>query len=109
MHGCANTFLAFIIFVVLIGCAVPPTLLPTTEPLDQTQNKPAPVIESTSIPTVTATVEVLTGYGLPSVSAILYGDAGNYDLQAGILAQVTWPETPPAADSYTFTLKHHTD
>jgi hypothetical protein len=110
MHQYVKTFLALIIFLVLIGCnTVTPTLLPTTEPLDQTQNKPAPVIESTTMPTATATVEVLTGYGLPSVSAILYGDAGNYDLQAGVLAQVTWPEAPPAADSYSFTLKLHTD
>jgi hypothetical protein len=105
MHRSVKTFLAFIIFLVLIGCnIVTPTLLPTTEPLDQAQNRPAPVIESTTMPTATATVEVLTGYGLPSVSAILYGDAGNYDLQAGVLAQVTWPEAPPAADSYQFTL-----
>lgn len=101
MTGIQKRLILLMTFLLITGCStVTPTHLPTPEP--------APVIESTPTPP-TAAIEVLTGYRLPSVSAILYGDAGNYDLQAGVLAQVTWPEAPPVADSYTFTLKLHTD
>jgi len=90
------------IFLIITACNnVTPTPLPTSQP--------ALTIEPFPIPTTTTTNKIITGYGLPSVSAILYGDAGNYDLQAGVLAQVSWPDAPPAADSYTFTLKLHTD
>ena len=54
-------------------------------------------------------MEVITGYGFPYVSASLYGDAGNFEIQAGVLAQVTWTDAPPAADYYEFTLRLHTD
>ena len=88
-------------FFLLIGCkaVTPTTALPTLLPTPI----PAPVTQTTS------TVEVIAGYGFPYVSASLYGDAGNFEIQAGILAQVTWTDAPPAADYYEFTLRLHTD
>lgn len=91
-----------VIFLVITACStVTLTPLPTSQP--------APTIEASPIPTATTSNEIITAYGLPSVSAVLYGDAGNYELEAGILAEVTCPEAPAAADSYTFTLELHTD
>jgi len=88
-------------FFLLIGCkaVTPTTALPALLPTPI----PAPVTQTTS------TMEVITGYGFPYVSASLYGDAGNFEIQAGVLAQVTWTDAPPAADYYEFTLRLHTD
>ena len=68
-----------------------------------------PHFPTLSRPTATTAIEVLTGYGLLSVSATLYGDAENIKLQAGDRAQVTWPEAPAAAASYQFILYLHSD
>ena len=48
-------------------------------------------------------------YTFPYVSATVYGDAGNFTLQAGVLSTVSWVDAPPAAYYHGFTLKLHED
>ena len=99
MKSLASFLILTLVVSLLAACS--PSGLPTPEPAASSLPPP--------IPKVTPTKEVLISFGAPSVSATLYGDAGNYALQAGVPAQVTWRDAPPAAESYAFTLKLHSD
>jgi len=94
-------------FFFLFGCGA-------SAPIPGTPTQPPPpivatVIESTSTPEIIPTPQIVEYYTFPQVSAALYGDAGNFAFQAGVLSTVSWVDAPPAADYYEFTLKLHKD